>query len=253
VSSVREAFDRHAAVYDKVFLSSQIRTEVWQVADPLFQPGSRILDLGCGTGEDAIHFSQRGIHVTAIDLSPEMIARLRAKSAGIVHGEVADMQSYSFGRRRFDGIFSNFGALNCSADLSWFGKLARSSLTPGSHVVVTAMGRFYPLEFAVFLLKCQPDLALRRFRRPATATIEGLKIDVHYHSVRAIRSALGREFRLCRVLGLRSLLPVPGLEHLERFSALRLLKPIDRWICRNRLTAACSDHFVSVWEYRGSQ
>jgi len=39
--------------------------------------GSRLLDAGCGSGQYAIAFADRGYNVTAVDLSPEMIARAR--------------------------------------------------------------------------------------------------------------------------------------------------------------------------------
>ena len=74
--SLREAFDRHAVTYDETFSSLEgtraIRQEIWQIADDLFPSGSSLLDLGCGTGDDAIHFAQRGIAVTAIDIAPAM-------------------------------------------------------------------------------------------------------------------------------------------------------------------------------------
>jgi SAM-dependent methyltransferase len=41
------------------------------------KPGSRLLDAGSGSGQYAIAFAQLGFGVTAIDLSPEMIARAR--------------------------------------------------------------------------------------------------------------------------------------------------------------------------------
>lgn len=247
MSSVRQAFDRHASVYDRVFSSSEIRSEVWDIADSLFSPGTHLLDLGCGTGDDAIHFAQRGVHVTAIDISPAMIAQLSQKANGAVHCEEGDMRTYAPAGARFDGIFSNFGVLNCVPDLGW---LRQISLTPGSHVVLTTMGRFYPLESAVFLLKGKPRLAFRRFGRSRHAVVEGVRFEVYYHRLQSIRKALGSRFELQSVRGLRSLLPVPGFGRLARFAALRLLEPVDRWLCSHRLTAVCSDHFVSVWRYR---
>lgn len=41
------------------------------------EPGSRLLDAGCGSGQFAIAFAELGCRVTAIDLSPEMIERGR--------------------------------------------------------------------------------------------------------------------------------------------------------------------------------
>jgi hypothetical protein len=111
-------------------------------------------------------------------------------------------------------------------------------------------GRFYPLESMLFLLKGRPPLALRRFRRPCLVVVEGVEVEVFYHSTRTIQKALGPAFRLIKLQGLRSLRPVPGLQHLERFAIFRLLAPVDRLVCSMRLTATLADHTVSVWQYR---
>ncbi len=245
----RQAFDRHAAVYDQVFFDRLLRSEVWQTADRYLSPGMRVLDLGCGTGDDAIHFARRGLRVTAVDFSSEMISRLRLKADAPVQTAVADIRTY-VPEGKFDLIFSNFGALNCCADLKWLSQLARRSLSPTGHVILTTMGRVYPLECLVFLIKGRPDLALRRCRQPAEAMIDGIPVAVYHHSVNTIHKTLGVEFVLKQVTGLRAFLPVPGFEHLERFRTLRPMKPLDRWWCSNRWTATWSDHFVTVWRYR---
>lgn len=47
--------------------------------------GDRVLDVGCGTGRHAIRLAEKGIRVTAIDLSAEMltVARKAAESAEV--------------------------------------------------------------------------------------------------------------------------------------------------------------------------
>ncbi|HET7092913.1 MAG TPA: methyltransferase domain-containing protein, partial [Thermomicrobiales bacterium] len=49
------------------------------------RPGARLLDAGCGAGQFAIAFAERGVEVTAIDLSPAMIRRARrhARERGV--------------------------------------------------------------------------------------------------------------------------------------------------------------------------
>jgi len=247
VSTVRQAFDRHALIYDQVFSNAEIRSETWEIADRYLFPGMDLLDLGCGTGEDAVHFVQRGLKVTAIDISPLMIAQLKLKCGDRVRCEVADMREFAPTDASFDGVFSNFGALNCVSDLDWLNHLP---LRPGSHLVLTTMGRLYPLEFVSFLLKGRPRLAFRRFGSSCEAVVQGVRFRVYYHRLRWIQKALREKFELKEVKGIRSLLPVPGLDHLEKFMPWRIVKPVDRWLCSHRLTAACSDHFVSVWRRR---
>src|SRR5690242_10854701 len=82
-------FDAMAADYDARFTQSRIgtlmRQAVWRRLDARFQPGDRILELNCGTGEDALHLAQRSIHVLATDLSATMVqaARAKAERAGL--------------------------------------------------------------------------------------------------------------------------------------------------------------------------
>jgi SAM-dependent methyltransferase len=247
VNAVRQAYDRYAAIYDDVLGGSRLRSEIWEIADRFFRPGMHLLDLGCGTGDDARHFAGRGLRVTAVDISAEMIARTRLKCSDSVHCVEADMQTYCPSNVTFDGVLCNFSALNHVSDLTWLGRL---SLTHGSYVLLTTLGRFYPLESAIFLLKGKPRLAFRRFGGSCVGLIEGLHYQVYYHSLRAIQHGLGPRFELREFSGLRALQPLPDLKHLERFRMLRLLKPFDRWLCSHRWTAACADQMISVWQYR---
>src|SRR5689334_10055234 len=59
------------------------RIQVWHEIDGLFGPGDRILDLGCGPGDDALHLAGSGVDVLGIDASSKMVelARLRGVRA----------------------------------------------------------------------------------------------------------------------------------------------------------------------------
>jgi len=61
-------------------------------------PGRRVIDLACGTGLHALFFAERGAAVTAVDLSPDMVAhasRVR-RHDGIVY-RVEDMRNVTGG------------------------------------------------------------------------------------------------------------------------------------------------------------
>ena len=56
------AFDSLAAKYDDLFTRSMIgraqRGAVWDALIDTFEPGSHILELNCGTGEDALFLAR---------------------------------------------------------------------------------------------------------------------------------------------------------------------------------------------------
>ncbi len=119
-------FEKAALTYDQDFTFSNIgkllRKRVWDYLDTIIEPGSKlnILELNCGTGEDAIHFAQKGHNVYATDVSREMVNITLEK---VVHHNFQDrvkadvcdakaIDSYNF-PGKFDMVFSNFGGLNC--------------------------------------------------------------------------------------------------------------------------------------------
>jgi len=74
--------------YDLLFSDKKYRNEVdtvWSIAE-IFAAGSvsKMLEIGCGTGNHTLEFAQKKAEMVAIDTDPEMIARARAK--GISQG-----------------------------------------------------------------------------------------------------------------------------------------------------------------------
>lgn len=68
----------------------------------------RAVEIGCGTGSNAVWLASRGFEVTAVDLSPLAIrlARRRARAAGVaVNFLVADVTDPAFAPGRFDFFF----------------------------------------------------------------------------------------------------------------------------------------------------
>src|SRR5579863_1826995 len=83
---------------------------VWEKARGLIdllapQPGERILDLGCGTGQLASEIASVGATVVGVDRSPEMIAEARMKFPEL-RFDVADARALPFAQE-FDAVFSN--------------------------------------------------------------------------------------------------------------------------------------------------
>ena len=77
--------------------------------DPLREAGVRtVLELGCGTGNDAARLAAVGYWVTAVDLSGEAIARARARFGPLATFLVADItRPLPFPDGAFDAVMSN--------------------------------------------------------------------------------------------------------------------------------------------------
>jgi demethylmenaquinone methyltransferase/2-methoxy-6-polyprenyl-1,4-benzoquinol methylase len=65
---------------------------------------TRILDVACGTGEQAVMLAKAGFEVNAVDLSPAMLAVARRKSPAAVTYLHANAQNMPFQSSCFDGV-----------------------------------------------------------------------------------------------------------------------------------------------------
>ncbi|HXO21658.1 MAG TPA: class I SAM-dependent methyltransferase [Thermoanaerobaculia bacterium] len=222
--------------YDSGFTESAVgtlmRRAVWRRTDAVWGPGDRVLELNCGTGEDAVHLARRGVRVVATDVSEAMLERARAKvaAAGVEHlVEVRRMAIEELGggtaAAAFDGALSNFGGLNCVADLAPMARALASCLRPGGMAALCLMGPFVPWEWVWFLGRGRLGEAFRRLR-PGGARWRGLTI--RYPSIRAARRALAPAFRLRRAAAVGALLPPTYAEGWARAHP-RWLARLDRW------------------------
>jgi SAM-dependent methyltransferase len=106
-------------IYDvSVAVDPAYRRELKALIDRVVSPGDRVLDLGAGTGLGTLHAAARGADVVAIDLSPEMIARLRRKARRARARTIETIRG-SFPRDlaseyRFDAVISSFAVVHWS-------------------------------------------------------------------------------------------------------------------------------------------
>lgn len=74
--------------------------------------GTRVLDLGCGTGQLSVPLARAGAEVIAVDLSPSMIEKLSAKAdaAGLQNlmGVVVPIEELDIAPGSFDVVVSNY-------------------------------------------------------------------------------------------------------------------------------------------------
>ncbi|EYB67603.1 hypothetical protein DEIPH_ctg033orf0002 [Deinococcus phoenicis] len=101
------------------------------------QPGERILDLGCGTGELTARIARTGARVTGVDASAAMIGA--ARNAFPEPGfEVMEAHHLTF-RDDFDAVFSN-AALHWMKPLEGVFPRVAAALKPGGRFVLEMGG-----------------------------------------------------------------------------------------------------------------
>lgn len=115
---VRTMFDRIAPVYDvmnRVMTAGLDRRWRRETVAAVVQPGFRVLDACCGTGDLALEAEREGGIVTGLDFSGEMLVRARRKSQTITWVQ-GDLLALPYEDGSFDAATVGFGVRNV-ADL----------------------------------------------------------------------------------------------------------------------------------------
>jgi SAM-dependent methyltransferase len=262
-----DAFDALASRYDALFspaanpLVGLARARVHAALGRHFAPGARLLELGCGTGEDTLALAARGHTLVACDPAPQMLARAEAKlgaegraaAVRFVRGSAGTLaDAWPTLGARVDGVFSNFAPLNCELSLDPVRRLLEQALAPGGRFVGVVLPKICPLEIALFLARGEPRTAFRRFRRSPVADVDGHTFPMRYYGARDFDRALGAGFRRVEVRSLGLCLPPlsfgPQLARGQRLlDALAVLE--DRTAGLPGLRHL-GDHVIVVYERR---
>lgn len=211
-------FDPIAAGYDADFTDTQLgRRKRGIVHEYLFRklrPDWRVLELNCGTGEDAVAIAGHVASVVATDISAGMVETGQRKAEGLKSENGHDLNLrfrqmdiaalWDSGRHRpieadgpFDLIFSNFDGLNCLPDLEQLPDGLRSVLAPEGEAIVVFMSPFCAVETLGNLLRGRFREAFARPRGLRAGTGAQVSIghgrtaETWFHSI----SELIRNFR----------------------------------------------------------
>src|SRR6185312_5382246 len=136
-NEVRRLFDRIAPVYDAMNRIMTVGLDrSWRrlTVEAVVQPGDRVLDACCGTGDLAIAAEREGGIVTGLDFSPAMLERARRKSGTVTWVE-GDVLALPFPDGSFDAATVGFGVRNVADLEAGVAELARV-LRPGGRLAI---------------------------------------------------------------------------------------------------------------------
>lgn len=245
------AFTRYAPLYDAEQQANSLarwtRARNLQVLAGAFRPGDRVLEIGCGTGEEALFLASRGVSVLATDAAEGMIDIVRGKllvASGtgdvgrvttrvVAARDIGDLVG-EYGPASFSGAYSSFGPLNCEPDLRPVVGALAELVRPGGKVVISLLNRFCAWEMAWHLARLKPSTAFRRWGGYAEATVRASwgdeKVPVYYWAPGEVERLFRPDFTPLRRVALTWALPPPYLERLVKHTPgiFRLLERIER-------------------------
>ncbi|HUM46703.1 MAG TPA: class I SAM-dependent methyltransferase [Chitinophagales bacterium] len=252
-------FDQVAEHYDIAFSESPVgllqRERVHQFLSAAVSGKSlNILEMNCGTGQDAIWLAEKGHQVTATDASGRMvevvIGKIKNRSLEL---QIEALQISFKGIKRqfppssYDLIFSDFGGLNCipKDELQLLLDDAASLLKPHGKFIAVIMGRKCLWERSYFLLKGKPGDAFRRNKvEPVKATIGNEIQQTWYYSPKEVAALSSANFKTNKIRPVGIAIPPSYLNpfFIQRKILLSALNKLERMFSIS-IFSNYADHF----------
>lgn len=266
MNNTREAFNKAATDYDISFTHSTIglmqRKRVWNyLGNTLKNRKAEVLEINCGTGEDALWLAKKCYSVTATDVAGGMITVAESKRiiAGINNVQFKTIDFFNLHKtlkpQQFDFIFSDFGGLNCvnEPELEHLSKDFAKLLYPGGKIVMVVMGKYCLWETAYFLLKFKLGKALRRWDNKGVHTkIEEEEFETWFYSLSGLKKIFAPHFKLTDAKPIALAVPPSYMQNYfdKRPKLLQRLNRWDKFLTRWSWLSNFSDHLVLTFELK---
>ncbi|HRF75915.1 MAG TPA: methyltransferase domain-containing protein [Chitinophagales bacterium] len=263
---MESAFDAVAKQYDNEFSYSAVgkaqRACVWRHLGAILPSKKvQILEMNCGTGEDAIRFIKLGHSVLLTDVSNEMVttATNKLEQEGLTNFTTSIWNlkdTFPLASDKYDLIFSNFGGWNClsKSELMALATQCEKLLSRDGKIVAVVMGRKCLWEKWYFRFKHKPEEQKRRLlTTPSKARLDKVTaVDTWYYSPDEI-AQLFSGFAVTKIKPIGLFIPPSYLNPFfsHKLFLLKILTRLDKLFSFSKLSNY-ADHFLIVLEKKNN-
>ncbi|MBN8643313.1 MAG: methyltransferase domain-containing protein [Flavobacteriales bacterium] len=251
------SFDKAANNYDTTFTNTVIgkaqRELVYHHFSKILQKKQpkTILEINCGTGEDAIWLAQQHFQVTATDISEKMIEVAKSKNQfDNLTFDVLDCTKINekYDANSIDLVFSNFGGLNCLSpnELKLFFENTNQILTPKGELVLIIMPKNTLWEQLYFIIKGKFSEAFRRKKEYATANVDGEKVTTYYYNPSDIERLASTGYTIATKFPVGFFIPPSYLEPFfsSKPRLIDFLNRLEKRITTFSFLSQYADHYI---------
>jgi ubiquinone/menaquinone biosynthesis C-methylase UbiE len=262
-------FDKIATVYDELFTGTRIgkiqRNIISKYLDEALPSNQQlnILELNCGTGEDAVYFAKKGLCVIATDVSEEMLKVTKEKinKSGMSNYvttkklDLTNTSDFNF-NQKFDLIFSNFGGLNCvdKESLKKLSAVLSSILNERGRIIFVLMPKFSFWDSFYCLIKLKLSEIFRRASsKPLKVNLSGENVKTFYYSPKEIAYIFGAKFKVQNIKPIGFFIPPSFFNKffLKKKKTLRILETFENSVSNFSFLSKFSDHYLIDMELKG--
>ena len=249
-------FDHAAKTYDLQFSQTGIglaqRAQVWRNIQTVIgkSESPSILEINCGTGDDAFRWSQNHSKVLATDISPQMVSLAQTKYPTLSF-EVLDSRKLNALTSKYDVIFSNFGGLNCLSpqEIKDFFTNAHKRLNDGGRLILVVMGKKCTWDRFYHRIKGQKkDVNRRNTASSLAVDVNGEKVSTWYYSPSELNQMAGPKFERKRTAPIGLFVPPSYLSPFFKSKQIFLgvLKGLDRLFPFRSLSNYADHYFMCL-------